>query len=220
MQYHENQIIIADTQFLIVESLQKLLYDEFQMDKNILVSYKHELLQALSDKKAKLLIIDYNHIDFESAKEFQDMVVKPHDIGILILIDTLKKNEFIELNTAGIKNILLKTAERDEIIAGIKAAFSGKKFYCQQVLELFSEMHVNKPLLKENVNLTYSEIEIIKAIADGYTTKQIASRKFISHHTVMTHRKNIFRKLNITNASELVMFAIRTGIIDIIDYQI
>ncbi len=68
--------------------------------------------------------------------------------------------------------------------------------------------------------LTASEIEIVKLIAEGMTTKEIASRKNVSFHTIMTHRKNIFRKARVNNASELVMFAIRAGIIDTIEYQI
>jgi DNA-binding CsgD family transcriptional regulator len=65
-----------------------------------------------------------------------------------------------------------------------------------------------------------SEIEIVKLIADGHTTKEIALKKHISAHTVMTHRKNIFRKLDINNISELVMFAVRKGLIDNIEYYI
>lgn len=220
MPYHESRIIIADTQFLITESLQKLLLDEFHISESVLVTGKLELLAILSASPAQLLIIDYNHIDFEDISEMQKLILEKFDIGVLVLIDSLKKSELIELNLKGIKNILLKNADKEELISGIKSALAGKKFYSQEVLDLFTEDHYIKPALRDSVNLTISEIEIIKAIAEGYTTKQIAARKFISHHTVMTHRKNIFRKLNINNASELVMFAIRAGIIDAIDYQI
>jgi DNA-binding NarL/FixJ family response regulator len=57
-------------------------------------------------------------------------------------------------------------------------------------------------------------------IANGMTTKEIAQRKNISHHTVSTHRKNIFRKLEVTSASELIMSAIKAGWIDNIEYYI
>jgi DNA-binding NarL/FixJ family response regulator len=57
-------------------------------------------------------------------------------------------------------------------------------------------------------------------IAEGMTTKQIAASKSISFHTVMTHRKNIFRKLGVNSSSELIMFAIKAGWIDNIEYYI
>jgi DNA-binding NarL/FixJ family response regulator len=220
MQNHDNQIIIADNQFLITEALKKLLFEEFNIDHITLVGSKYELIKVLASNKVSLLIIDYNHIDFEDIGEIQKYISKDRDFGMLVLINSLQKNELFELNAMGIKNILLKTADRDELITGTRSALSGKRYYSQEILDLFSEMHNEKHVIKENVNLTISEIEIVKAIVEGFTTKQIASRKFISYHTVMTHRKNIFRKLNINNASELVMFAIRNGIVDIIDYQI
>lgn len=220
MQNHENQIIIADTRFLITESLEKILLDEFRIKSCVLVRNKAELLYALASHPVSLLIIDYNHIDFEGIPEIKKLVLQTYEVAILALVESVKKNELIELNAIGIKNILLKNADREELVAGIKSALSGKKYYCQEVLDLFSEIHLHKPVLRDQVNLTISEIEIIKAIAEGATTKQIAAKKFISYHTVMTHRKNIFRKLAINNVSELVMFAIRSGIVEAIDYQI
>jgi DNA-binding CsgD family transcriptional regulator len=73
---------------------------------------------------------------------------------------------------------------------------------------------------EETGQLTASEIEIVRLVAEGLTTKEIAIRKHISFHTVATHRKNIFRKLGVTNASELLMYAIKAGIIDTIEYHI
>jgi len=60
----------------------------------------------------------------------------------------------------------------------------------------------------------------VKLIAEGLTTKEIANRKHLSFHTVNTHRKNIFRKLNVSNTSELIMFAIKSGWIENIEYYI
>jgi DNA-binding NarL/FixJ family response regulator len=87
-------------------------------------------------------------------------------------------------------------------------------------MELLMDTTDTRKIPQESTTLTGSEIEIIRLIADGLTTKEIALRKFISFHTVMTHRKNIFRKAGVNNASELVMFAIRNGIVDSLDYQI
>ena len=72
----------------------------------------------------------------------------------------------------------------------------------------------------DNFQLTNAEIEIVRLISEGFTTKEIASRKFISFHTVISHRKNIFRKLGVTSVSELIMVAIRYGLINTIEYHI
>ena len=52
------------------------------------------------------------------------------------------------------------------------------------------------------------------------TTKEIASERFSSVHTIMTHRKNIFRKLDVNNAQEAIRCALRAGIIDVMEYYI
>ncbi len=72
----------------------------------------------------------------------------------------------------------------------------------------------------EPVGLTPAETEIVRLISRGMTTKEIASKKFLSVHTIITHRKNIFRKLNIRNISELMMYAMKSGIIDTTEYYI
>jgi DNA-binding CsgD family transcriptional regulator len=68
--------------------------------------------------------------------------------------------------------------------------------------------------------LTATEMEIVKFIAEGMTTKQIAAKKFISFHTVISHRKNIFRKADVNSVSELIIYAIKAGWIDNIEYYI
>ena len=68
--------------------------------------------------------------------------------------------------------------------------------------------------------LTATETEIVKAIAQGKTTKEIANERFSSVHTITTHRKNIFRKLGINTAHEVVKYALRAGLVDSSEFYI
>ena len=68
--------------------------------------------------------------------------------------------------------------------------------------------------------LTATETEIVRAIAQGKTTKEIATERFSSVHTITTHRKNIFRKLNVNTAHEVVKYALRAGLIDSSEFDI
>jgi DNA-binding NarL/FixJ family response regulator len=88
------------------------------------------------------------------------------------------------------------------------------------LLDLLFEISEKKSTGEETGQLTVSEMEIVKLIAEGLTTKEIASRKYISFHTVITHRKNIFRKLGVSSVSELIMYAIKSGWINLIEYHI
>ena len=73
---------------------------------------------------------------------------------------------------------------------------------------------------KSDNKLTVTEQEILKEIAMGKTTKEIAAKRFVSSHTIMTHRKNIFRKLNVNNIHEATKYAMRAGIVDMAEYYI
>lgn len=68
--------------------------------------------------------------------------------------------------------------------------------------------------------LTTTEKEILRAMALGKSTKDIASERFLSIYTVMTHRKNIFRKLGVNNAHEAIRHALRSGLVDVVEYYI
>jgi DNA-binding NarL/FixJ family response regulator len=68
--------------------------------------------------------------------------------------------------------------------------------------------------------LTQTETEILKSIAQGKTTKDIAAQRFSSVHTITTHRKNIFRKLGINTAHEATKYALRAGLIDASEFYI
>lgn len=70
------------------------------------------------------------------------------------------------------------------------------------------------------INLTKTETEILKDIALGMTTKEIAEKRFSSFHTVNTHRKNIFRKLGVNNVHEATKYALRAGLVDSAEYYI
>ena len=89
--------------------------------------------------------------------------------------------------------------------------------------DLSAEMEVllaPKHEVEEKVNLTKTETEILKDIALGMTTKEIADKRFSSFHTVNTHRKNIFRKLNVNNVHEATKYALRAGLVDTAEYYI
>ena len=68
--------------------------------------------------------------------------------------------------------------------------------------------------------LTPTEIEILKLIAHGKTVKEIATLRHSSIHTITTHKKNLFRKLEVTNVYEATKYALRAGLVEMMEYYI
>ena len=213
-------VLIADSQFLITESLKYILHDEGSFVVKKVVTEKSELIKAIKAEDIHLLIIDYSQTDITGLIELKEIKGRFPALKILALSNIVTRSELNEYNTAGITSVMLKTADKEELFEAVDASLKGKKYYSPELLDLLFESDDRKNSYNETVQLTSSEMEIVKLISDGLTTKEIASRKFISFHTVISHRKNIFRKLGVTSVSELIMYALKSGWINIIEYHI
>ena len=214
------KVIIADSQFLVVEALKSLIEADQSYLLAGIAATQSDLLKLLEKSGTDLLITDFANIDYDGLDDLKNLKLKYPQITILILTNAISKQEFSDLNRVGIKNIIYKTADKDEIFSAIESTLKSRKFYSDEILDMFMDLNDNKSVTEDPKTLTPSEIEIVKLIAGGLTTKEIASRRNISYHTVNTHRKNIFRKVEVSNASELIMLAIKAGWIDNIEYYI
>ena len=213
--YKNISVVLADTQFLTNEALKSILSP---LVKTFSIVWTTAGLEELLQKEnISLIITDYIRFDFDSASEFGDLKKKHPTTATVVLTNSVTHLQIKELNDIGIKNILLKTDEQDELFHAIDAALKGKKYYSEEVLDTL----LKREAQPENISiLTTSEIEIVRLIASGLSTKEIAVKKHNSYHTVMTHRKNIFRKIGVSSSPELLMYAIKAGLIDNIEYHI
>ena len=215
-----HQVLIADNQFLVVEALKMLVEVDRRYHLHGVAGNQGELYKLLDTIRKGLLIIDYANMDLDGIEGLKNLKRKFPQVSLLILANSISRVEFSELTKLGIRNILYKTADKEELYTGIDSALKGKKSYSDEILDLFLDANENKFAVADLSQLTVSEKEIVKLIVSGLKTKEIASQRNISHHTVNTHRKNIFRKIEVSNATELILHAIKAGWIDNIEYYI
>ncbi|MEG0456434.1 MAG: LuxR C-terminal-related transcriptional regulator, partial [Bacteroides sp.] len=99
-----------------------------------------------------------------------------------------------------------------------------ERFICNHISNLLLSNNTSSNTgithIPEDHLLTATEKIILKAIALGKTTKEIAAEKTLSFHTINSHRKNIFRKLGVNNVHEATKYAMRAGIVDLAEYYI
>ncbi len=164
-------------------------------------------------------VIDYTLFDCTPE---QLLVLKERfSESIFVLFSDSLSENFLRrmIFSAATFSVLMKDDSLDEIRLCLKKAASGEPFICARAMVLLKEKPVGKQE-KEIQPLTLTEKEILKALSMGKTTKEIAAERFLSVYTVMTHRKNIFRKLQVNNAHEAVRYALRAGIVDSMEYYI
>src|SRR5690554_7038247 len=93
---------------------------------------------------------------------------------IVVLTNQVIKADLLELSKMGIKHMLCKTIDRDELVMALRFALKGRKFFSEEVLEVLMDEQKRRVLPGEQTQLTQTETEIVKMIAEGMTTKQIA----------------------------------------------
>lgn len=185
-----------------------------------IASNKNELIKFLIDAPDSLVILDYTLSDFASADELLNVSLRFHDSRWLLFSDELS-SDFLK-HLVFISNsfsVVLKTSDAAEIEMAIIHSFRNERFICSRVTNQLLLADKSASSKTENL-LTSTETEILKEMALGSTTKEIAAKRNLSFHTIITHRKNIFRKLDVNNVHEATKYAMRAGIIDIAEYYI
>ena len=179
---------------------------------------KAELMLALRENEDTVVILDYTLFDINDADDLLILNQRfPYTRWLLFSEDL--SADFVKILIANSMqfSILLKESPMMEIKEAIRFCVAGNRFICQRMMEvLLAPAHE----MEEKINLTKTETEILKDIALGMTTKEIAEKRFSSFHTVNTHRKNIFRKLGVNNVHEATKYALRAGLVDSAEYYI
>jgi len=209
--------IIADNQELTAYALQSLL----KRDEGSAIFRAVDragLTELLKEHEDAVVFLDYTLFDF--ADEDQLLIVAERfSLSEWILISDELTPQFIRrvVYSSHQFSLVFKDGPMSEIREALQAVNRHTRYLSQRALEsiISQQQDEEKPDI-----LTSTETEIIKAIALGKTTKEIAAERFSSVHTVTTHRKNIFRKLGINTAHEAVKYALRAGLIDPSEFYI
>ena len=208
------KVVLADKQVLTRTGLQTFIKGKKDLKLLDSVENKQHLMQVLKKEKPQVLVVDYNLKDFITLDDLAEVrSISKQTKMLVISSDSNKQNIFKALET-GVNGYVTKECSQEEIVGAIYATAKGEKFFCNKVLDLILEKHLSKEdeacLPTE---LTLREIEIVKLIARGHSAKKIANELHLSHHTVYTHRKNVMKKLALSSTADLMLYAVKTGII-------
>jgi DNA-binding NarL/FixJ family response regulator len=215
------KITIADNQELVREGVKSIIDSNDCFEVLSIVSTKDELFELVKNNPPSILIIDPETIGDFSVSTLQELTHIFPVSNVLVLTSGLSKNTTLGILAQGITHLLLKTCSVDELVNAMMAIIKNEDFLCKYAIEVL--LKKNSDFVQNNdreVHLTKKEVEIIRLVSDGFTTKDIAKKLFLSGHTVNTHRRNILKKLDLNNTSELVMYAVKTGIVEALEYYI
>ena len=204
--------IIADNQDLTRFALESLL--QKGEENAVYKAYdKAGLVALLKEHESAVVLLDYTLFDFADEEQLL-IVAERFSLSDWILISDELTPPFIRrvVYSSHQFSVVFKDSPLQEIKEAIKTVEHHNRYLSQRALESI----ITQQQEEEKVNkiLTQTETEIVKAIAQGKTTKEIASERYASIHTITTHRKNIFRKLGVNTAHDVIKYALRAGIVN------
>ena len=212
------KILLADKQDITRAGLTYVI-EKMEGLETKFVEDKAELMLALKENEDTVVILDYTLFDINDAAELLILnQLFPYTRWLLFSEDLSADFVRVLIASSSMFSVLLKESQLMEIKEAIRFCVASKRFVCQRMMEVLLAPVQQEP--EEKVNLTKTETEILKDIALGMTTKEIAVKRFSSFHTVNTHRKNIFRKLGVNNVHEATKYALRAGLVDSAEYYI
>ena len=225
----ENIEIMTEATFIIAENndlcrlgLKCIIHDQIQLPVIHYTANKLELHKVLLNDSLANVILDFESLDVESLDEITVLSICFPQSNWLFVGDLPDETFLMPLTASfGKANFVLKTNDYDVIATAILNTVAGKKFYCSEALQIIMDGHNRKKenSVKRNL-LTHTELELVQLFTQGKTAKEIAELRCLSHHTINTHRKNIFRKLELNNVQELIKFALKNGLVDLTEYYI
>lgn len=209
--------IIADNQELTRFALESLLQKD-EGNSVYRVFDRAGLVAQLKEHEDAVVLLDYTLFDFTDEDQLL-IIAERFNLSEWVLISDELTPQFMRrvIYSSHQFSVVFKDGPLSEIREALQFVGRHTRYLSQRALEtiITQQQEEEKPDI-----LTQTESEIVKAIAQGKTTKEIANERFSSVHTITTHRKNIFRKLGINTAHEAVKYALRAGLIDPSEFYI
>lgn len=178
-----------------------------------------QAMQKVKELHPDVVILDL-FIPVLSGFEVVKLVRKDFpDVHVMILTAYEQEEYLHQALEFGAEGYLLKSAEKEELIAGVRTVSRGDRAFSPRIKEFIVKGYLtNRDFNRSNQlspsSLTTREKEILDLVSQGLTNQQIAEKLFISSRTIDTHRTNIMHKLGVHDVAHLVRYAIEHGLVD------
>jgi len=208
------RIVLADDHVLLRHGIKTIIEGGEGMVVVGEASDGFELLEVLKKITSDMVILDISMPGLRGIEATSEIKMIYPEIKVLMLTMHKRKEYFYHALSAGANGYLLKEDTATELFSAIKMIREGgvyvSPFFSTELQEDVARMCRNGGELPVE-RLTTREREVLKLIAEGKSSKEIADLLFISTHTIRHHRANIKRKLNIKKLADLIKYAIREG---------
>jgi len=209
--------LLADDHNVVRDGLRALLEREPGMAVVAEASDGRECVRLAETESPDVVVMDIAMPNMNGMEATRRVLAANPRIGVVILSMHQDESYVLGALKAGAKGYLLKDSLRGEVVEAIRAAAQGRSFLTRKISRILQEDYIGalrqRGLEDRYDLLSDREREILQLIAEGRANKEVASLLNISPTTVETHRGHILRKLDIHSVPELILYALRKGIV-------
>ena len=215
------KILLIDDHQIVLDGMESLLAEIPDVEVIGRATNGQDGLRYIISLRPDLVLLDLNMPIMNGMVVAKAAKEKMPEVKIIILSLHHEASIIQHLIKTGVDGYLLKNADKTEVLKAIKIVAGGQKYFSSDVtLALTHQLKPTAPLTKHTDDseklslLSEREIEVLKAIAEGFTNKEIAEQLYISPRTADAHRANIMKKLGLGKVVGLVKFAMRCGLVE------
>lgn len=211
------RLAIADDHKIFREGLKALLGDYAQVQVLAEAGSGRQLLELLPQHPVDVVLMDLNMPELDGLQATALVHERFPDCKVLALSMYDEDRYIVDMMKAGARGYLLKSAEPAEIIEAIVAVHE-RQFYFNESLSTSLVKQLlgqSSAELKNTVTLNLRETEVLQLLCQEYSNLEIADRLFLSARTVEGYRTRLFEKIGARNVVGLVIYAVKTGVIQV-----
>ncbi|MEO8258449.1 MAG: response regulator transcription factor [Acidobacteriota bacterium] len=213
----KRRILLGDDHTLLRQGLRKILQERPEWEVVAEAGDGREAVRQALAVQPDVAILDISMPLMNGIEATRQIVRRLPDLHVLILSMHVNEAYIIQALKAGAKGYLLKDSADTELIRAVAAVAAGKSFFSPAVAKIMLDDYVkqlaDKGIADRYEALSEREREVFQLVAEGHTNKAIADLLCVSPATIETHRAHILQKLDVHNTAELVLYAVRRGII-------
>jgi DNA-binding NarL/FixJ family response regulator len=211
------RILLADDHTLVRNGLRKILQERDDWEVVGEAGDGRETVRQAAELKPDIAILDITMPLLNGIEATRQLVRRQPDLRVLILSMHATEAYIVQALKAGARGYLLKDSADTELIRAVAALAIGKSYFSPAVSKVMLDDYVrhlaDKGIEDRYESLSEREREIFQLVAEGHSNKQIATMLYLSPATIDTHRSHILQKLDVHNTAELVLYAVRRGVI-------
>jgi two-component system, NarL family, response regulator NreC len=211
------RIVLADDHTVMRSGLKLLLEREADFSVVGEAQDGREAVRTVEEQSPDVVVMDVAMPNLNGIEATMRIVDSHPRTAVIILSMHSDEGYVLRALKAGARGYLLKDSAESDLIAAVRKVNEGRTFFSPAISNLLMEDYVreirNRGAEDSYELLTARERELLQLLAEGKTTKEIAAYLQLSPYTVDTHRGNLMRKLNVNSLAELILYAVRKGII-------